>query len=362
MDELDDVADRTVRRETCRLPVAAAARRAGDCRNVDLVVRRAQRDAPCRPFVARRLADQRDHVGALDGAQVVDDPLRVRLLRADVAEVVLEQERDHEPPALEELRAFQGTGEQLQLGELHRLVDVPEDPVHVGARLDELRREAQGLRRRVRVLEASGVGDDPDVERGGDLGAQRHVELAQDVPDDLGGRRRFIHDQVHVAEPGVVVVVVDVDDQLRALDRVRFRADPALVRAVDRDEHALFHVGRQLAADAGQVEEAVLAGRRRVTRQVHDDVLAERAQAERQRQHRPEGVPVRVLVGGDDEQRVGADRVCDLLKLTLRVRLAHLRAAPPQARRSASSFGRPARPIHRKRTRASASCASSAAG
>ena len=39
------------------------------------------------PAVARRLADQRDHLGALDLAEVVDDPLRVRLLRARLGEV-----------------------------------------------------------------------------------------------------------------------------------------------------------------------------------------------------------------------------------------------------------------------------------
>ena len=123
--------------------------------------RGAQRDPAGRPLVARRLADERDHLGAFDRAEVVDDPLGVRLLGADVPEVVLEEVRHDEPPSLEELRALECACEQLQLRELHRLVDVLEDAVHVGPGLDELGGEPQRLRCRVRVLEAAGVGDEP---------------------------------------------------------------------------------------------------------------------------------------------------------------------------------------------------------
>ena len=49
--------------------------------------------------------------------------------------------RDDEPPPSYELRPLERAREQLQLRELHRLVDVLEDPVHVGAGLDELGRE-----------------------------------------------------------------------------------------------------------------------------------------------------------------------------------------------------------------------------
>ena len=64
----------------------------------------------------------------------------------------------------------------------------------VDARLDELGRQPQRLRRRVRVLEAARVGDERDVERLGDLRRQRDVELAQEVADDLAGRGRVRDD------------------------------------------------------------------------------------------------------------------------------------------------------------------------
>src|SRR5438445_187095 len=82
---------------------------------VDLVVARPQRHAPRRAVALRRFADQRDHLRPFDCAQRVDDPFRVGLLRADGAEVVLQQIRDDEATAFEELRALEGTREQLQL-------------------------------------------------------------------------------------------------------------------------------------------------------------------------------------------------------------------------------------------------------
>ena len=57
------------------------------------------------PVLARRLADQRDHLRALDRAQVVDDAFGERLLGAHLGEVVPQQVRDDEPAAVEQLRS-----------------------------------------------------------------------------------------------------------------------------------------------------------------------------------------------------------------------------------------------------------------
>ena len=93
-------------------------------------------------------------------------------------------------PPSSTLRPLERPREQLQLRELDVLVDALEDAVHVGAGLDEIGREPERLRRRVRVLEAAGVRDERDVERLGDLGRQRDAELAEDVREHLAGRRR----------------------------------------------------------------------------------------------------------------------------------------------------------------------------
>ena len=106
-------------------------------------------------------------------------PSEYGLGSTDLGEVGAHEIRDDDASALEHPRALERAGEQLELRELDRLVDLLEDLVHVGAGLDELGGEPQRLRRRVRVLEAAGVGDERDVERLGDLGRQLDAELAK---------------------------------------------------------------------------------------------------------------------------------------------------------------------------------------
>src|SRR3954465_13893890 len=136
-------------------------------------------------------------------------------------EVRGEQVRDDDPPAFVDLRPLQCARQQLQLGELNRFVDVLEHPVHVGACFDELGGQAQSLGRRVRVLKTSGVRDERDVERLGDLRCQLDVELAEYVSQDLARRGGVGDDQVRLPETRVVVVVVDVDGERDAAEDLR---------------------------------------------------------------------------------------------------------------------------------------------
>ena len=177
---VDDLVDRLGAREPGRLAVPAAARAA--CAIADTSISSldgSQADPARRVGRLGRLADRRRQLGPLDRAQVVDDPLGVLLPHAELVEVAPQQVRDDEPPAVVDLRPLERAREQLQLRELDRLVDALEDALDVDARLDELGREPERLRRRVRVLEAAGVGDERDVERLGDRGRQRDVELAR---------------------------------------------------------------------------------------------------------------------------------------------------------------------------------------
>ena len=132
----------------------------------------------------------------------------------------------------------------------------------VGAGLDELGREPERLRRRVRVLEPPGVGDERDVERLGELRRQLDAELGENVPQNLAGRGRVGDDEVEVAEARVVVVVVDVEGERRARTS-GVVADALLLRAVDREEHPLGRVVRRLAHEVGERHEPVLARQRR---------------------------------------------------------------------------------------------------
>src|SRR5262249_13805038 len=76
-DALGDLVDREIGAEAGRLAVAAASERPGHGGHVELVDRRSKRHLPRRAAVAGGFADQGGELGALDGAKVVDDPLRV---------------------------------------------------------------------------------------------------------------------------------------------------------------------------------------------------------------------------------------------------------------------------------------------
>ena len=71
---------------------------------------------------------------------------------------------------------------QLQCRELDRLVDLLEDRVDVRSGVDELRREPERLRRGVRILEPSGVGDERDVEGFRQLRRELHAQFGEHVP------------------------------------------------------------------------------------------------------------------------------------------------------------------------------------
>ena len=94
-------------------------------------------------------------------------------------------------PLVEPLDPAQHAGEQLDLPERHVLVEPAKHVVHVHAQLDQLGSHAMGLRGRVRVLEAAGVGHERDVERLRDLRRQLHAEVLGEAEEDLGGAGCF---------------------------------------------------------------------------------------------------------------------------------------------------------------------------
>ena len=143
-DEVDDLLRRGLAREPGGLTVAAAAALAGDGGDVDALRAGAQADAPRGAVLRRRLADEGDDLGALDRAQEVDDALGERLLRPGGGEVAALEVGDDDAAALVDLRLVERAREQLELREGDVLVDVLEDPVDVGAGLDEVRPPSAG--------------------------------------------------------------------------------------------------------------------------------------------------------------------------------------------------------------------------
>ena len=102
---------------------------------------RAERALRADGALGRELADERHELGAVDRAQVVDDPLRVRLLCPAASKSSRTELGDDDAAVGELRRRSRAPREQLQLRERRRLVDLDEHLRDVGARLDELGRE-----------------------------------------------------------------------------------------------------------------------------------------------------------------------------------------------------------------------------
>ena len=167
----------------------------------------------------------------------------------------------------------------------------------------------------VLVHEFAGVGDQADVEGRGHLRGDRRPEADGEVVDDLGRAGGVDVDQVEVAEAGVVVVVVDVDDVVAAVGEEvdRHAVD---VAAVEEDDGAVGHVGRRLVEDLLQRQEAVLDRQRELLRgEEHHRVLAELGQQLVHAQQRAERVAVGALVGGQQEAVAGAQLGADPLEV-----------------------------------------------
>ena len=74
----------------------------------------------------------------------------------------------------------------------------------------------------------------------------------EEVADDLGRRRCVGDHEIDRTEPGVVVMVVDVDDEQRLLEERRVRADSPLVCTIDGEQHALTEIRGGLAKTLGR--------------------------------------------------------------------------------------------------------------
>ena len=174
-------------------------------------------------------------------------------------------------------------------------------------------------------------------------------ELRRELPDHvaqhLARRRRRRIDEVDVAEPRVVVVVVDVDRERCRVQRRRVGTEPALVRRVHGHERSLGRIVGKLSAQVLERQKPVLAGQRRRPGQEHEAVLAERCQRQLGREQRAERVAVRVLVRGDEKAVGATDRLDDRPEVSLRRRLVRERA-----HRSVLTSARRARPRDRIRT------------
>ena len=170
------------------------------------------------------------------------------------------QVRDDEPAALVDLRVVERAREQLQLRELHRLVDLRKTPwtSAPASTSSAASRSAFGVvfaywKRPVSVTSAT-------YSASAISGVSGDVERAEQVADDLGGRRGVGDDQVDGPEAGVVVMVVDVDARAAPARASRVGAEPAPLAQSSASSTRSAGIVGSVAAQLAERQEAVLAG------------------------------------------------------------------------------------------------------
>ena len=215
-------------------------------------------------------------------------------------QVGLQQDRRHEGPLLVELRTGQHVGQQPQVGEGVLLEHDPADLVDREIMTGELGGHVEHGRGRVAVLEAPGVGGQPEIKAEGGVARQLPAGVPGQLVDDLGRRGGVGADQVDGAEVGVAHVMVDVDEDGGATGRRLERAEAIRAAAVEGD-HDLGAEGelrrRHQRVESGQ--DPVATGDDEGVGVARHRLHAPLAQDEMQPQHRPQGIAVGVDVTGE---------------------------------------------------------------
>ena len=167
---------------------------------------------------------------------------------------------------------------------------------HIGTGLDERRRRAVGLRRRVAEPEAAGVGRHARVQAGGDLRRDLRAHLGDERRQQLGGGRRVVVHQrlIGIAAVGAVVVDAQIDVLSVIPDVV------ALAKQLDTGHIHRHDERRAKAAVKHRDGHIVVHGWDGVAAQ-HRGVFAQLLQGKAERRARADGIAIRVFMTQDQD-------------------------------------------------------------
>src|ERR1017187_234862 len=237
-----------------RRRVAAPAELRGNGIHIHLLALRAQADAgQLRVYF---LEHARDHHRG-DGADVVDQALRVAALGAGAGEVGFLEPEVGDLILVGQMEVAVDVPQQPGAGEWIRLVHLVADLSEVSAAADELARDVIGPGARAGILKGAGVGGDGGEEAVGNALGDRPLGNLQQPEDEFPRRRLVSGDPVQVGVARVALVVVDVNEEL-----VVAKAPPARAEAVEGGrvggyDAVELHALLGLLDDAVPVEELV---------------------------------------------------------------------------------------------------------
>ena len=181
------------------------------------------------------LAQQRRNFHGVDVADGVDDALGVLVGRAAVGDIRERDGRNADPPVLIELRFVHAKRVEFELVKRYRAKQAAVEKRQIDASVEDVRRDAHRIRRRVAVRKVTGIGRDGRVQAACDVLIERNLEAGNHVEDQLPRRARFLH----IVGCGVAVVGAVVVDVQRGFCRAKERFAPAgsaEVRAVHAND------------------------------------------------------------------------------------------------------------------------------
>ena len=114
-----------------------------------------------------RLAGESRDLDPLDAAHRLDDAFGVVAARG--MEVVWPERSEHQTPTAQPFGVLGRASQQTQAGFRHLFIQVPRDVMWIDTDRQTETGNAVGLDTRVRVAKPSGVGQEPDIDRFGDV-------------------------------------------------------------------------------------------------------------------------------------------------------------------------------------------------
>ena len=288
--------------------VAAATVTAANRAHVELWRLGAQADPHQSAF--QFLEERRDE-HCVDAAQMVDETLVVLGQHAERLRRVHRQREAGHAAFGGEFERIQQRAQQFQPAQGIAVVEFLRNRTDRHAEANQRRADLVGARARLRILERTRVGGDGHEEVRGDVPVHGQVVAGEEFVENLTRRGRVGVNVGKVAVTRIADVVIDVDRQRRLADGLQRRAETRVGGRVQGHEHVKIPGFRRRAADefrAGQepqlVEHPVLVPK------CH--VLAERAQAQTERDGAAQRVAVGPQMADDHETPVRAQGLGDL--------------------------------------------------
>jgi hypothetical protein len=282
--------------------VASASEPGGDAVHVrDAIGTKAHPHLPVLEF-----GQQRRHARAGDGAQPVDDPLRVGRLGAGLRHVAEGDRGADHLAVMVQRRPGEGPPEQTHGGGGALEIELASDGGGIGAEFHQVGRHAQHGRGSVGMGELAGVVEDAGVETGGDVGGDGGTHCPEQLIDELTGGGGLGIYELRLAEgiaPGVVVNVHQVGK--RGEGRFQ-RPEPRQPVAVNDEAEVGAPLRRRRRDESGAGEGRVVVRHR--VRAEAGDAPAFRLQREGEAEHGAEGIAIGPDMGAEPDGATAPDQ------------------------------------------------------